>query len=117
MVTVSRPAWRPPWRFLVPFALVHSLVTIWLFATAFSQGMNRFDTGGQPTFVENAVDFLWKVLASPLFILVLKSRVIANALPGRLGWLPLLANSVLWAFLAWWLVTLGRRLTVRDPAT
>ena len=115
MVTVIRPAWRPPWKFLVPFVAVHSLVSVWLSVVAFGQGMARLDTGAEPTFVERAVDFLSDLVLSPLFTLATKSTVIGAALPGLLGYVPVLANSVLWAFLAWWLIALGRRLQ-RHPA-
>ena len=114
MATVSWPAWRPPWRFLVPFVVVHSIVSVLVFSVAFTQGMARFDTGGEPRVVERAADFVSEILLSPLFTLVTKSRVLQAAFPGVLGWAPLLANSVLWAFLAWWLIALGRRLGVRD---
>ena len=113
MVTVSRSAWRPSWRFLVPFVVVHSLVSIWLFAVAFDQAMTRFDTGAEPTFVERAVDLLSKVL-NPLLPLAAKSKGLGAVFPGLLGHVPGLASGVLWAFVAWWLVALGRRLNARD---
>jgi hypothetical protein len=115
MVTVSRSAWRPPWRFLVPFVVVHFLVSVRLSAAAFGQAMTRFETGAQPTFVELAVDLLSKVL-NPLLPLAVKSKVLGAVLPGILGHLPGLASSVLWAFVVWWLVALGRRLKVRNSA-
>jgi hypothetical protein len=115
MVTVIRSAWRPPWRFLVPFVVVHSLVSIRLFAMAFGQAMTRFDTGAEPTFVERAVDLLANIL-NPLLPLAAKSKVLGTMLPGLLGHLPGLASGVLWAFVAWWLVALGRRLKVHDSA-
>lgn len=114
MVTVTRPAWRPPWKFLVAFVVVHSLASVWFFGMAFGQSMARFDTGGKPTFGERAIDVLSDVLLSPLFTLATRSRALGAALPGLLGYVPLLANSVLWAFLAWWLLALGRRLTARN---
>ena len=113
MVTGSRSAWRPPWRFFVPFVVVHFLVSVRLSAVAFGQAMTRFETGAEPTFVERAVDLLSKVL-NPLLPLVAKSKVLGAVLPGILGHLPGLASSVLWAFVAWWLVALGRRLKVRN---
>lgn len=103
MATVSALAWRPPWKFLVPFVVVHNIVSVSVFLAAFTRGMARFDTGGEPTFVERAADFLSEILLSPLFMLVTSSRVLRAAFPGVLGWAPLLANSILWAFLAWWL--------------
>lgn len=113
MVTFSRSAWRPPWRFFVPFVVVHSLVSVRLFAVAFGQAMTRFETGAEPTFVERAVDLLSKIL-NPLLPLAAKSKVLGAVLPGVLGHVPGLASGVLWAFVAWWLVVLGRRLKVRD---
>jgi len=109
MVTVSRSAWRPPWKFLVPFVVVHFLVSVRLYALAFGQAMNRLDTGAEPAFVERAVDLLSKVL-NPLLPLAVKSKVLVTVLPGILGHLPGLASSVLWALVAWWLVAIGRRL-------
>jgi hypothetical protein len=114
MITVSRSAWRPPWGFFVPFVVVHFLVSVRLSSMAFVQGMTRFETGAEPTFVERAVDLLSKIL-NPLLPLAVKSKVGA-LLPGILGHLPGLASSVLWAFVVWWLVALGRRLKVRNSA-
>jgi hypothetical protein len=113
MVTVSRSAWRPPWRFFVPFVVVHFLVSVRLSAMAFGHAMTRFETGAEPTLAERAVDSLSKVL-NPLLPLAAESKVLGAALPGLLGHLPGLVSSVLWAFVAWWLVALGRRLKVRN---
>jgi hypothetical protein len=115
MVTISRSAWRPPWRFFVPFVVVHFLVSVRLFAVAFDQAMTRFETGAEPEFVERAVDLLSNVL-NPLLPLAVRSKVLGAVLPGILGHLPGLASSVLWAFVAWWLVVLGRRLKVHNSA-
>ena len=113
MATVSRSVWRPPWRFFVPFVVVHFLVSVRLFAVAFGQAMTRFETGAEPTSVERAVDLLSMVL-NPLLPLAVRSKVFGTVLSGLLGHLPGLASSVLWAFVAWWLVALGRRLKVRN---
>ena len=75
---------------------------------AFVYGMNRFETGAEPTLAERAVDSLSKVL-NPLLPLAVESKVLGAALPGLLGHLPGLVSSVLWAFVVWWLVALGRR--------
>lgn len=114
MVTVSRPAWCPPWRFLVPFVATHSLASLGLFLVAFGQGMARLDTGGEPTFIERAASSLSKLLLSPLFILTTRSKALRAVFPGLLAYVPLLANSVLWAFLVWWLIAFGRRFMIRD---
>ena len=113
MVTVSRPAWCPPRRFLVPFVATHSLVSVWLFLVAFERGMARLDTGGEPTVIERAASLLSKLLLSPLFTLVTNSKVLRAVFPGLLAYVPLLANGVLWAFLVWWLILLSRRFMIR----
>jgi hypothetical protein len=115
MVTVSRSSWRPPWWFFVPFVVVHFLVSVRLFGVAFVQGMTRFETGAETTPVEGAVALLSTVL-NPLLPLAVRSKVLVPVLPGILGHLPGLASSVLWAFIAWWLVAFRRRLEVRNSA-
>jgi hypothetical protein len=109
MVTVNSSAWRPPWKFIVPFVVVHFLVSVWLSAAAFGQAMTRFETGAEPTYAERAVDLLSKIL-NPL--LPPAAKFLGDVFPGILGHLPGLASSVLWAFVAWWLVALARRLKV-----
>ena len=109
MVTVSRPAWLPPWSFFVPFVVVHSLVSIPLYGIAFSQAMTRFETGAEPTSVERAIDVLSKVL-NPLLPLAARSRILGPMLPGVLGHVPGLVSGALWAFVTWWLVALGRKI-------
>jgi hypothetical protein len=113
MITVSRSAWRPPWGFFVPFVVVHFLVSVRLSSMAFVQGMARFETGAEPTFVERAVDLLSKIL-NPLLPLAVKSKLGA-LLPGILGHLPGLASSVLWAFVVWWLVARHRLRSAARP--
>jgi len=104
MANTSRPSWRPSWRFLLPYVAVHGALSAWLLVLAFSQGMDRFESGKPPTFAERAIEMLSDLLLSPVFKLTVKSRLLSGLLPGLLGWLPVLANSVVWAFLTWWLL-------------
>src|SRR6185295_18477404 len=109
MANISRPAWRPPWKFLLPFVAVHASLSVGLFAIAFSQGMDRFDSGLPATFGEKTIELVSGILLSPIFKLSIHSRLLIALLPGRLGYLPMLANSVLWAFLTWWLLAILAR--------
>jgi hypothetical protein len=84
---------------------------------AFTRGMDRFDSGMAPTFGERAVEFLSDLLLSPVFKLTTKSRLLRELFPGLLGYLPLLANSALWAFLTWWLFAiLTRHFFATEPS-
>jgi hypothetical protein len=71
--------------------------------------MDRFDSGLPPTSADKAVEALSDFLLSPLFKLATRSTLVGKLFSGLLGYLPLLANSVLWAFLTWWLLVLGAR--------
>ena len=105
--------WWPPLLFLVSFVFVHAATSIWLFMMDFSRGMSRFDSGLAPSWVDSLLARLSNVFLSPLFVLLARSKVGSAAFPGILGLLPVLANSVLWALGAWWLLQLGRRLAAR----
>ena len=71
--------------------------------------MDRFDTGGPATALERFACAMAAVLASPIATLVLHSKFASTLFPGLLGYLPVLANSLLWAVAAWWLLAFGRR--------
>ena len=112
MANTSRPPWRPPWKFLLPFTAVHAVLSFSLTFLAFKWTMDRFDSGLPPTFADKAVEVVSQFLISPIFKLISRSTLSRELFSGLLGYLPLLANSVLWAFLTWWLV-LGARHFVR----
>jgi hypothetical protein len=104
--------WRlvPPKGFLFLFALGHSAISVWLFLRSFTLGMARLDSGASPTVTQNLTDRLSHILLSPLFMFVARSELGTALLPGLLGWLPLVANSALWAVATWWLLQLLKRL-------
>ena len=107
MANISRPAWRPPWKFLLPFVAVHASLSVWLFAIALTQESS--DSGLPATFGEKTIELVSDILLSPVFKLAIGSGLLGNLFPGLLGYLPILANSVLWAFLAWWLLAIRAR--------
>jgi hypothetical protein len=78
--------------------------------------MDRFDSGLPPTSADKAVEALSDFLLSPVFKLMTRSILFGELFSGLLGYLPLLANSVLWAFLAWWLLVSVRHLVARQPS-
>src|SRR5262245_16636601 len=106
MANISRPVWRPPRKFLLPYVAVHASLSVWLAAIAFTQGMDRFESGLPATFGEKTIELVSGILLSPVFKLATKSRLLRDLFPGLLGYLPMLANSVLWAFLTWWLLAI-----------
>jgi len=115
MASTDRHAWYPPWRFFLPFVIAHSCLSVGLSLAAFTDGMDRFDSGLPPTFLEKVVETLSDVFLSPLFKLSIKSRLLGELFPGRLGYLLFVANSVLWAFLVWWLLAFLARSFAARP--
>lgn len=115
MASTDRHAWHPPWRFFLPFVIAHSCLSVGLSLAAFTNGMDRFDSGLPPTFLEKVVETLSDVFLSPLFKLAIKSRLLGELFSGRLGYLLFVANSVLWAFLVWWLLAFLARSSAARP--
>ena len=104
----------PPRLFFVVFVLVHSAVSVWLALITFSAGMARFESGASPTVKERLIEHASTVLLSPIFTLAMRSHITATLLPGLLGYLPVLANSALWAVVAWWLIRLIDHLRIKQ---
>jgi hypothetical protein len=78
--------------------------------------MDRFDSGLPATFGEKTIELVSGILLSPVFKLATESRLLRDLFPGLLGYLPMLANSVLWAFLTWWLLAiLARHYSASHP--
>jgi hypothetical protein len=104
----------PPRLFFVVFVLVHSAVSVWLLFITFTAGMARFYSGASPTVKERLLEHASTVLLSPIFTLVTRSHITATLLSGLLGYLPILANSALWAVVAWWLIRLIDHLRIKQ---
>ena len=80
------------------FALLasgHLVTTVALLVFVFGAGMSRFDTGGQPGWFETACGRVLGVLGFPVLTLV-EGRL-GRLFPGLWGYVPLIANSALWA--------------------
>jgi hypothetical protein len=93
--------------------VAHAALSFLLFMAAFGASMGRFDSGEAATAGERILDFVAEILLWPLFAPLTHwgGRSVDAVFPGVLGYIPLLLNSLLWAFaivLAWrWLR--GRR--------
>lgn len=101
-----------PWLFGLLTA-AHLVVTIGLLLFVFGAGMSRFDSGGQPGWLEAAGDRLLSVLGFPVLTL---AEGMGLRVPGLWGYVPFVANSALWAAAA--LVVLGvvKRVRTRPRA-
>jgi hypothetical protein len=109
---MSRPVrtWMPSKSFFFAFAIVHAVTSAALFLWAFSLGMAHLDSGLPTSDFERLVSSASTVLLSPVFTVATRSNRIAVFFPGLLGWLPLIANSALWAVVSWWCVVALSRL-------
>ena len=89
-------------------AILHLLSTWVALLKSFSMGMSRFESG--ETIISGTEQFLtalWKFLAFPIGTLCWKFKCLH--LPGVLGWIPLILNSLLWAGVVMGIiVTVGR---------
>jgi hypothetical protein len=101
----------PPKLFLMVFVPIHSAVSAWLLLCSLT------DSSASPTAMGTLVKHLSNILLSPVFTLFVRSNTATALLPGPLGWLPVFANSTLWAFGAWWLFHLFHHLRVKQRTT
>jgi len=102
--------------FVLIFAVLHCITSLWLFFLDFGRALSHIDSPRTPTLGERVVSGPSTLLLSPIVPLAASSKQISSLFPGLLGYVPWVANSVLWAFLTWWLIVLGRRLGARRLA-
>jgi hypothetical protein len=109
---MSRPVrtWMPSKSFFFAFVIVHAGTSVALFLCDLSLGMARFDSDLPPSGFERFVSIASTVLTSPVFTAATRCDRLAVLFPGLLGWLPLVANSALWAVVSWWCVVALSRL-------
>jgi len=86
---------RVYWYSFWSIALFHLLGTVGSMLKTFSMGMSRFDSGEPITFLEKVLMAVWKSLIFPIG--TLSQRLDWGHLPGILGWIPIMLNSMLWA--------------------
>ncbi len=76
---------------------VHAAVSVSIFIWSFTLGMQRFDSGETETQLEMVLSFLSNVLYFP--IVHLSHMAPKGIFPGLVGYIPVLLNSFLWAYL------------------
>ena len=101
---------RTPWWIALVLAAGHFIMTWAVFLKTFTMTMARFDTGGQPTLAERAVDVVREILFFPLATITLRVPHIAKLFHGALGWIPFVLNSLLWGILVYMIVAMLLRL-------
>lgn len=74
----------------------HLFLSMAMFVTVMGIGMRHFDAGTEPTFFENTLAFVVKMLMHPGMALWPFLR--ADMMPWYAEWLLILANSALWGF-------------------
>ena len=114
---MDRVRWLPSRNYLLAFMAIHAVSSVGAFLICFDQGMDRFDTGGQATAFERLACAMAAVLLSPICTLMVRWKFASILFPGLLGYVPVLANSLVWAAAAWWLLALGRRRWHRPEAS
>ena len=84
------------WSFVL-FVVAHATITVGALLVAFSLGISRFDSGGDVTLFERAAEAVLAVFSFPLLVLFDHLRGSAQWFPGFLGYIPVIANSAVWA--------------------
>jgi hypothetical protein len=102
--------WMPSKSFFFVFTIVHAGTSVALFFRDLSLVMARFDSGLPPSSVEQIISSASTALLWPVFTAATRSSRIVVLFPGILGWVPLVANSALWAVASWWCVVALSRL-------
>lgn len=79
--------------------LGHAALSFVLLIASFGAGMGRFDTGETATAGQRILDRVAEILLWPLFAPLAQwgGPTVNALLPGVLGYIPLLLNSLLWA--------------------
>ena len=89
---------------IILIAVAHFIVSRTLFIWAFGREMARFDTGQPPSGLDRvAGGGLSRVLDFPILPLI--NHLSSNWLPGLLGYLPFMVNSLIWGVIAWFVVS------------
>ena len=74
--------------------IVHFVVSVLVLIGSFGAGMARFDTGAPPGVEERALVVVRAITLFPLGLLA--SMIPGRWFPGRWGYVPFAANSLLW---------------------
>lgn len=98
---------RPAAYFLAIFTVLHGLASTGTYLWSIKRAMEISDRGVTHTWLDSLLEATSNVLLSPLFALIFHLRF--DALQGVGAYLVVLANSILWALAAWWVVRRFRR--------
>ncbi len=102
--------------FLVCFTLGHALLTVSLFLLAFRQALRAFETNEPPGPAAATIGVAAEVLRWPVVEPLVRWGP-AWLFPGPLGYIPILANSLVWAAAALAVhALLRRRREAEEPA-
>ena len=82
-------------RFILIFGLLHAVVSTGSFIVAFGRSMGRFDTGEEAGLVEMGLRAMSEFLLFPLTTLLYSLSKGSQFFPGLLGYIPIVANSLL----------------------
>jgi hypothetical protein len=93
-------------RIILVFALVHAIVSVAIFIVSFGRSMARFDTGDDPSVFEVLLSTLSEVLFFPLMHLLNLFEPAPRVFAGLFGYIPIIANSLLWGCVIWMMYTL-----------
>ncbi len=85
---------------IAALAFGHAALSMTLFLGSFGRGMARFDTGEPATTGARLLDVVAEILLWPLFAPLADwgGPWTNSVFAGLLGYVPLLLNSVIWAF-------------------
>lgn len=86
---------------IIFIALGHFIVSRTLFVWVFGREMAQFDTGQPPNALDRLAGGISTVLDLPVALLL--THVPPTWLPGLVGYIPFVANSLVWGLLAWFI--------------
>jgi hypothetical protein len=92
---MTSSGWPRTLALIGALGIIQAVIAAVLVLSWFSRGMQRFDTGAAPTFVDHLLEVTSQVFSFPL---VWAAQLLPRELfPGLLGWVPFILNGLLWA--------------------
>lgn len=93
--------------FVGVFTLLHALVSTGVYLWSIKRSMEVAYKGVPHTWLDSILTAASSILLSPVFALFFRLRL--DLLRGIGAYLAVLANSLLWAVVVWWVVTILKR--------
>jgi len=90
---------------IILITIGHATLTCLLFLQSFRMGMSRFDSGATAMSGERLLSGVVEIMMWPLITPIMhwQPKWFYRVFPGLLGYIPLLLNSLIWAFVIVWL--------------